>query len=272
MRLGIVAIFALSLLVFALPVHATSIQVQPLYGFSWPSGQIPVFIKPLGQVSGKASVTAGYAKQAVLDAMNTWNLAQKWFISTYMGGQGTPYTFQETDSAPTSGVAITFNQTQTSGDNWGWTVCHYWWDGSGHFNRVSCITSLVLTFYDGSALTQSQMLTVATHEFGHSLGLDHTTFSESDLMNHVAPGNGVTLPSTLNLYAVNLLSRTNNKDTQPSSPVSLPTNIPYTGTPETAVPEFNSTAPTLLIVLLAVMGFYYRRISKRRTTATPNLR
>jgi hypothetical protein len=265
MRLLTATVLAVFLLVLASPVHATSNQVQPLYGGSWPSSQILVFIKPLGQVSGQASVSAAYARQAILDAMNTWNLAQKWFISTYMGGQGTSYTLKETSTAPTgtqSGIVISFNQTQTSGDNWGWTNFYWWWDASGMIYRASATTSLVLTFYDGSALTQSQMQAATTHELGHALGLDYTTFSEYDLMSHVAPGHGVNLPSTLNLYAVYLLSNTKNIHSQPSSPVSLPSNIPYTNTPQTAVPEFNSTEPILLIALLSVIGFICHRIGK----------
>ena len=242
-------------------------QVQPLYGASWPSSEILVFIKPVGQVSGQASVSGGYARQAILDAMNTWNLAQKWFISTYMAGKGTPYTFKETNTAPTSGVVISFNQTQTS-ENWGWTNFYPWWYASGQIYRVSASISLILTWYNGSAITQSQLQAVTTRELGHALGLDHTTFSILDLMNQISAGYGVNLPSTLNLYAVYLLSKTNNIQSQPSSPVSLPPNIPYTETPQTALPEFNSTAPILLVVVLSFMGFSCRQISRRRNTTS----
>lgn len=263
MRTVRVAILTVVLLFLMPSAYAASNQVQPLYGGSWPSSQIQVFIKPVGQVSGQASVSAAYARQAILDAMNTWNLAQKWFISTYMGGQGTSYTLKETSTAPTgtqSGIVISFNQTQTSGDNWSWTNFYWWYDTSGVIYRASATMSLVLTFYDGSALTQGQMQAMATHELGHAFGLDHTTFSEYDLMNHVAPGHGVNLPSTLNLYAVYLLSKTKNIHSQPSSPVSLLADIPYANTPQTAVPEFSSTEPILLLVLVSVMGLTCRKI------------
>jgi hypothetical protein len=216
---------------------AASTPVQPLGGGSWPSSQIPVYIKPVGQVSGQASVSAGYARQAVLDAMKTWNFAQKWFIDTYMGGKGTPYTFEETSTPPAttaSAVVISFNQTQTS-DVWGWTYFQWWWGASGQIYKASATMSLILTFYDGSALAQSQLQAIAASGLGIALGLNNTSFSELDLMNPSAANHGVNIPSTLNLYAVYLLSETSNIHTQPSSPVSLPTNIPYTEAPQTAL-------------------------------------
>lgn len=157
---------------------------------------------------------------------------------------------------------ISFNQTQTSGDNWGWTSFYWWPDASGQIYKASANVSLVLTFYDGSALTQSQLQALTTHELGHALGLDHTTFSELDLMNHVSPSHSVNLPSTLNLYAVYLLSKTSNMRTQPSTPVPLPSNILYTETPQTAVPEFDSTARVLLIALLSVCFVLRKRTQK----------
>ncbi len=237
------------LVVSAFPAYAQSSQDQPLEGYSWPTSQIPLYIQPISQVSGQASTSAAYAKQAVLDAMNTWNAGQKWFISTYMSGQGNPYSYGEINSTPESGVVVSFNQTQTSGDNWGWTSYYYRYGGDKVINKVTVQISIILTFRDGSALSRTDLQATATHELGHALGLDHTHFSELDLMNHLAPGHGVTLPSSLNLYAVYLLSKTNKINQQPSSPVTLPNNIPYTQLPQTALVEFSITSLSLLGVL-----------------------
>lgn len=79
---------------------------------------------------------------------------------------------------------------------------------------------------------------------------------------------GVNLPSTLNLYAVYLLSKTKNIHSQPSGPISLPSNIPYTNTPQAAVPEFNWTEVILLIALLSVIGFTCQKIGQENRTTS----
>jgi hypothetical protein len=193
--------------------------------------------------------------------MNTWNLAQKWFIDTYMGGKGTPYTFEETSTAPAtteSGVVINFNQTQTS-NYWSFTTFSCWWHASGQIYEASANMSLILTFYDGSALTQSQLQAITASGLGVALGLNDTSFSEFDLMNPSAPSHGINLPSTLNLYAVYLL--TSNIHTEPSSPVSLPTDIPYTETPQTAVPE--TPWPIVVMAALTLVTVALRKKSRR---------
>jgi hypothetical protein len=92
-------------------------------------------------------------------------------------------------------------------------------------------------------------------------------FSETDLMNHVSPSDGVTLPSTLNLYAVYQLSKTTNIYAQPSNPLFMPNNIPYATPPQTAVPEFNAPDPIWLIAsLLTILAISVSgRSSAKRT-------
>src|SRR3972149_10532732 len=85
---------------------ADSTQTQPLYGFAWPTHSIPIMVKASQQ----------YVRSPVLKAMNTWNLAQQWFIMTYMGGAGRPFVFYETNSTVDSMITITFNQTHTIED------------------------------------------------------------------------------------------------------------------------------------------------------------
>jgi ribosomal protein L40E len=181
---------------------------------------IPVAIEAL-QANGR---------DLVLKAMNTWNLAQEWFITTYMGGIGTPFVFYETNSTSESMITVTFNQTSTESgdtlDQLGNTQIFYEGDSVGYFTRTTANISLDLTA-NGEPVSDTELQALATHEFGHALGLAHTTFSGNDLMNHFAPGYNVTFPSTLNLYAVYLLSKANNVRNLPQSPVTLPDNIPY---------------------------------------------
>jgi hypothetical protein len=153
----------------------------------------------------------------------TWNLAQQWFITTYMGRVGTPILFFETNSSSESIVTINFNQTQTI-DDLGRTNSQEFHDQQGVFAKVDVEISIDLAWKDGKALTDAELQTLATHELGHALGLDHTTFSTSDLMNHVPT---VMFPSTLNLYAVYLLSRSTSVNDLPQQPVTLPGIIPY---------------------------------------------
>jgi hypothetical protein len=91
-------------------------------------------------------------------------------------------------------------------------------------SRVIVSISLDLTTQTGRILSDSDLQILATHELGHAIGLGHTTFSAVDLMNHVPD---VLFPSTLNLYALYLLSQSSNRNNLPKEPVTLPDYIPY---------------------------------------------
>jgi hypothetical protein len=171
--------------------------------------------------------------------MNTWNLAQQWFIITYMGSTGTPFVLYETNSTSDSMITVTFNQTQTR-EELGWTNAHYFHDQQGVFRKVVVGISIDLASQSGERLSDTELQTLATHELGHALGLDHTTFSTSDLMNHTPK---VMFPSTLNLYAVYLLGRATSISDLPQQPVTHPANIPYRMVSQT---ELNTVTPPVV--------------------------
>lgn len=211
---AVLALFILLLCVTCVQsAYGDSVPAQPIYGFSWPAHSIPVLIEP----------SQGNAARAVMNAIATWNSAQQWFISTYTGGAGTPFVLYSTNSSSDSMITVTFNQTQTREDL-GWTSTREFHDQQGIFRKVVVEISIDLAWQDGKALSNSQLQTLVTHELGHALGLGHTTFSASDLMNHVPK---VMFPSTLNLYAVYLLSKSTSVNNLPQSPISLPQGTPY---------------------------------------------
>jgi len=129
----------------------------------------------------------------------------------------------ETNSSSDSMITVTFNRTQTV-DDLGRTTSEEFHDQQGNFAKVFAKISIDLKWKDGKPLTNVELQTLATHELGHALGLDHTSFNTSDLMNPVPT---VMFPSTLNLYAVYVLSQISNINDLPQQPITLPGIIPY---------------------------------------------
>jgi len=208
-----------------------SVPEQPLWGFAWSPRQIPVVIQK----------SPDYAHDAVLQAMQTWNLAQTWFSNTYQVSSR-PYTFVEVQELGESYVKITFNHTQTTND-WARWSCFYW-NNNGVFTTIQCSTSIILSLRDGTDLSSMQLRNLATMGLGAALGLLNTKFSEMDLMNYYSVDHDVVVPSTLNLYAVALLSMVVLKNDMPKSPVTLPGNIPYETPSESAITELVSAITT----------------------------
>ena len=208
---------------------------QPLAGFAWSPRQIPVVIQE----------SPDYAHDAVLQAMRTWNLAQTWFSDTYHV-PSRPYTFVEAQQLGESYVKVTFNQTQTR-DDWALTSPYWWWNNDGVFYKIAVSISIDLSVRDGD-LSPLQLRSLATAALGFALGLKNTVFAQTDLLNWYGVDHNVVVPSTLNLYAVALLSMVVTKNEMPESPVALPANIPYETPSESAITESASTTTQELAV------------------------
>lgn len=218
--------------------------VQPLHGWSWPTTSVPVSIE---------SAATQDMRQAVLDAMTLWNLSQDWFITTYMGGAGQPYKLQESSRTGADVIMVTFNETQRNPEYWGYTWCNYWWDSQGYFTRVDCRISLSLKLLSGKALNKFAMQDLVAHEFGHALGIDHTTIS-GDLMDPASPSfNRPLFPSTLNLYGVYWLWTHHRRfpEKAVSSTIPYQTPPPDIYPPEVLIPEFASPAMVILATAAA---------------------
>ncbi len=190
---------------------------QPLLGFAWPLREIPVIVQKWPD----------YAHATVLEAMHNWNLLQVWFADKY-GVQSRPYRFVEVDGA--SGnyyIVVSFNQTQTT-DSLSRSRYNVHWSDAGVPDRIIVSISFALTLSSGAAPNPDILNAVVAHHFGHALGLAHTKFSDSDLMySRHDSMNTVRFPSTLNLYAVALLSMANLRADIPKSPVTLTQGFPY---------------------------------------------
>jgi len=170
--------------------------------------------------------------------MRTWNLAQTWFSYTYHV-PSRPYTFVEAQQLGESYVKVTFNQTQTR-DDWALTSPYWWWNNDGVFYKIAVSISIDLNVRDGD-LSPLQMRSLATAALGFALGLKNTVFAQTDLLNWYSVNHSVVVPSTLNLYAVALLSMVVTKNEMPESPVALPANIPYETPSASSITESAST-------------------------------
>jgi hypothetical protein len=209
-------------------VTAATTPMQPLGGYAWSTREIRVIIQNSPQ----------YAHDAVLQAMETWNRAQAWFANTYHV-PSRPYTFFEAQQPSDSYVTVTFNQTQTRSD-WSLTWPTWSWDNNGVFYKITVSTSIDL-ITGGERLSSLKLRSLATSALGFALGLSNTDFDQTDLLNWYSVNYDVVVPSTLNLYAVALLSNVNSRRDMPTSPVVLPAGIPYLTPPESAVGLSNAS-------------------------------
>jgi len=175
-----------------------------------------------------------WARQAVLDAMQTWNDAQLWFKTTYYPN-GSTYKFVEAEHGP-----ITVRYVSIMSENL---------IGSTSFPQIvggkfyTATVTLSLTS-KGKNLTAVKFYFVAIHEFGHVLGLDHA-YGFKDIMNSFVQN---LLPSTLDLYAVHVLA-----DGDVPSQVTLPSSIPYMEALVKPIPEFPTSYIVFLPILLALL-------------------
>ena len=192
-----------------------------------------------------------WAHDQVAKALPIWSSAQQWFAATYFPGNAV-FTFAEVPEQNATDlvhVSVSFVPSHSLYN----IHCPAESVGCAHNDKV---------YFDMASMPQQWMLHSAVHEFGHILGLGHTS-TLNDLMcgdpyKCTYPDN-VVVPSTLDLYAVHLIAVEPVLDHVYGS-VTLLSSIPYLVNPPITVPEFSlSIGVTILSLLSCLVIVHFKR-------------
>ena len=154
----VICLGLLPLLLTPVLAHADQQYVIPLLGGRWAIYTITV----------KIPAEPVWAHDAVVDALGIWNQAQVWFESTYFPQAATKsYQFTVSNSGQ---VTVAFQEIYDPNDSF--TGLTKLTEGSG--NRYTAAkVKIVLVDSIGFNRVGSEVTSIAAHEFGHVLGLDH---------------------------------------------------------------------------------------------------
>ena len=211
---------------------------------------------PALKVNVKIPTDPSWAHDAAVEAMEIWNRAQEWFVKEYFPNEQRIYTLQEAQKSEPYRIMVTY-ENQTNSD----------YSGLTSYYQSYVEIKIVLISREGYHCSRSGVVCIATHEFGHALGLDDIKLPTSNLNLTRDLMNGTIrcpkLPSTLDLYGVYVL--TSGRQFQS---VTLPSNIPYEVVPESAVPEFPYISVVLMITTFVCVALLRRRGSRLLRQAT----
>jgi hypothetical protein len=205
-------------------------------GFRWNTFPLKVLVN-MNQWSNP------YYASAVRDAVDIWIMT----IWDYMNSFNDTtlgiirYTFYVSTVNATSSydILITFTANEFSSNVVGLTS--YEWNPIMHEPKPPIIINI--TTYSGAA-NHLFVKNVAMHEFGHALGLGHTssqkTLNGLELMYYYTSSDRAIFPSTLDLYGLSTLYKGSF-----SQSIQLPTHIPYEMIRPTATNPPNTTTPSI---------------------------
>jgi hypothetical protein len=287
---------------YASAAPATIVPSIPTEGGIWTNPTITILITPqLGAPWFKPSYTfdvnqaiSRWSESIIVytDAYGSNYLRKLNFLTCISGVNdslcGNPdiqVRFIQTFGAQSAGLGLTGTKTTSSG-------------------IFQAPTTTTLAAYDptnSTQLTDTDMINIASHEFGHALGLNHATVSVTDdgtfelmFLSYGQgvgdPRNSLEAPSTLDMYALSYVydwlasSSTLNGPGHPITSISLPSGVAYSSVypyPEQVQMLQNAanrsrleiiilaTVAALLLALVLVFAILLSR--KKPTPPAPNV-
>jgi hypothetical protein len=164
-----------ALVVIGLALAAALAPHTRAYNFDgprWPTTQVPFFVNPVNNdVSQDAAITALQVAAA------TWGEQTNANIELYYAGRTTGA------SLANNGVNEVFFRNQT--DEGASAAAYYWYNGSGELIDADIVIwDAAYTFFTGQSGCSGNGIyieDVASHEFGHVLGLNHSSDSTATM-------------------------------------------------------------------------------------------
>ncbi len=234
---AVVAVSLILGLMFAISNFSEAqMQVQyslDLEGVTWNHSTLSVLIIPQENESWWKS---SYLN-ATLRAIDEWNHAIMDFVSNYSDFEYlsrlrmVPTVTHALDSGFDVYISWTEESLNASADEIGDTRIAY----GLPCTMINATVSLAAKTLQGYVLNEVDMQNVALHELGHSLGLGHSDYVDDIMYPVYTPREAVRELSTLDIYAVSMVSEWMSKYTQfnptsscpQTSSVTLPSSIPY---------------------------------------------
>jgi hypothetical protein len=212
-----------------LPVHAQTSYTISLLGGRWSSHAIGVEVP--NDTMDMHDLT--------VQAMETWNAAQAWFIEQYYPNG---HVYSLTVSA-TGVVRVFFDPADQWDPRYEDTYAYMSPQSSG--NSFVSADIHIRYLNTSNYLDQNHWYNTILHELGHVLGLGHANATYADDVMAHALWSSRMQPSTLDLYAIQMLA-----EGQYDGVVTQPSTIPYLFFKGLAVPEFPSAFAVVSVLLL----------------------